>query len=130
MTVNVELLQKTLETIKANPDHWKQQQWHCGTSHCFAGFAELLYFGLPVNSYDRNLRKDNRIYSPQDDSIESYWITCDNATKALDLQEDDAMQLFDGGNTLEMLESMVKHLVEQGTLIDYIYPVYEGDDDD
>ena len=119
MTVNVELLERTLATIKANPEHWNQVSWHCNTSHCFAGFTELLYFGLPINSYDRNLRKDNRIHCGQVGSMGSYWNTSDNAIKALALNEDDAMQLFDGGNTLADLESMVEHLVEFGNLVDY-----------
>lgn len=35
-------LEATLAAIEANPDHWNQTAWHCGTSHCFAGFAEML----------------------------------------------------------------------------------------
>jgi len=31
-----------LDTIKANPESWDQTQWHCGTTHCFAGHAQIL----------------------------------------------------------------------------------------
>jgi hypothetical protein len=39
-------LEATLAAIEANPGHWDQSTWHCGTSHCFAGFAEMLRLGL------------------------------------------------------------------------------------
>ena len=37
-----ERLDLVLRTIEENPQHWDQRNWHCGTSHCFAGFAQLL----------------------------------------------------------------------------------------
>jgi hypothetical protein len=39
-------LEATLAAIEANPDHWVQGAWHCGTSHCFAGFAQCLRRGV------------------------------------------------------------------------------------
>lgn len=44
---NVELLRRTLEHIEANPREWDQGKWAednypCGTSHCFAGWAVVL----------------------------------------------------------------------------------------
>ena len=41
-------LRKTLEAVEANPGHWNQRHWHCGTNHCFAGFADLLIDNYPV----------------------------------------------------------------------------------
>lgn len=41
-------LRLTLEAVEANPQHWDQRMWHCGTSHCFAGFAEALRLGRPL----------------------------------------------------------------------------------
>jgi hypothetical protein len=38
-------LEATLAAIESHPDHWDQSSWHCGTSHCFAGFAEMLRLG-------------------------------------------------------------------------------------
>lgn len=35
-------LLRTLEAVEANPQHWDQWYWHCGSSHCFMGFAEQL----------------------------------------------------------------------------------------
>lgn len=45
----VERLKAVLAAIEANPQHWDQEQWHCGTSHCFAGFAQLLARDLPFD---------------------------------------------------------------------------------
>jgi len=126
MAVNVELLEKTLETIKANPEHWNQKNWHCGSSHCFAGFAELLSFGLPINSEVDTLKEDKRLYEPVNRRVGFNWFTKGNATEALGLTEEDATLLFAGGNLLEELESMVKHLVEFGSLVNWNH----GDDDD
>ena len=114
MAVNVELLQKTLDTIKANPDHWRQSTWHCGTSHCFAGFAELIAKGLPIDIHEDELRSREDFFSPYD----SDWNTSAHATELLDISDDDAELLFAGYNTLADLERLVARLIENGTLQD------------
>lgn len=39
--------------IESNPRHWDQTNYHCGTSHCFAGVVEMLADGLdPQEEYD------------------------------------------------------------------------------
>jgi len=38
---NIELLNRTLNHIKTNPETWNQGLW-CGTSQCFAGWAVTL----------------------------------------------------------------------------------------
>ena len=125
MAVNVELLEKTLETIKANPKHWYQESWHCNSSHCFAGFTELLCLGLPIDSCSSDLRKDTRVFDPF--GCAGYgWNTEGNARKELGLSENDGNKLFNISNTLEDLESMVKHLTEFGSLVAYVY----GDSND
>ena len=45
-----ERLQAVLAAIEANPEHHIQHQWHCGTRHCFAGFAQLLALEMPVTT--------------------------------------------------------------------------------
>lgn len=47
---------RVLEAIEANPEHWNQNHWHCGTSHCFAGFAELQKFGLKSSLSEDEVR--------------------------------------------------------------------------
>jgi len=32
---------KILNKIKADPDNWNQETWHCGTKHCIAGHAQI-----------------------------------------------------------------------------------------
>jgi hypothetical protein len=110
MTINVDLLEETLETVKANLKHWFQPAYHCLTFHCFAGFAELLAFGLPIDSQEHDLVEDERIYNMQ-------WNTLDNARTALGIEEKDAEILFAGKNSLEDLESMVNLLIKNGTLV-------------
>lgn len=112
MTVNVELLQKTLDAIKANPQHWEQSVWHCGTSHCFAGFAELIDRGLPIDTHEDILRDEPEFFCPYD----SDWNTSSHATELLGLEDDDATELFWSCNSLSRLESLVAQLIEHGTL--------------
>lgn len=35
-----------LRWIEAHPEHWNQEAWHCGTSHCYAGVAEMMRLNL------------------------------------------------------------------------------------
>lgn len=113
MAVNVELLQKTLDAIKANPQHWNQQFWHCGTSHCFAGFAELLANNLSVETSEEQVRA-LKLNGELRCSTGGY------AEELLGISDEDSDVLFYGYNTLEQLERMVAHLVEHGSLEDYI----------
>lgn len=47
--------------IESNPEHWDQTNYHCGTSHCFAGVVEMLADGLdPKGEYEN----------------EDFWINC------------------------------------------------------
>ena len=99
MAINKELLQLTLNTIKANPKHWDQGKWHCGTTHCFAGFAYLLHMGLPLTTTHHDLGVD---------------ILCQtrNIVKnLLGLTFDQANKLFLCDNTLEDLEHYVNVLL-------------------
>ncbi len=109
MTINVELLQKTLDTIKANPQHWNQRYWHCGTSHCFAGFAELIANNLPIEINNEQVgafKLDRKLQLG----------TGEYAEELLGISNHDGDTLFYGYNTLEVLERMVAHLIEHGSL--------------
>ena len=57
--MNREHYQQVLDRITAHPDEWRQATWHCGTQHCFAGWAQLLA-GHPAN--DETARRDARIF--------------------------------------------------------------------
>lgn len=112
MTVNVELLQKTLDTIKANPQHWDQKNWHCGTSHCFAGFAELIANNLSIETSNEQVRA-LKLNGKLESNTGRY------AEKLLGISDDDGDALFDAYNTLEVLEQMVAYLIEHGSLEDF-----------
>lgn len=57
--MNREHYQLVLDQITAHPETWNQTQWHCGTTHCFAGWAQVLS-GQPANK--DTARRDARIY--------------------------------------------------------------------
>ena len=99
MAINKELLQLTLNTIKANPKHWNQGKWHCGTTHCFAGFAYLLHMGLPLTTDEYDLGEDVIL------------ATKTIAVKILGITYYQANILFAPDNTLEDLEHHVNVLL-------------------
>jgi hypothetical protein len=121
MTLNKELLQRTLDTIKQNPSQWDQQLYHCGTSHCFAGFAHLLHKGLPLSYIEPNPNLD----SDGDHIPQEPWTTpCiqgdytkDYAQKALGLSNNEAYNLFNASNTLKQLEIMVDVLINKPEIL-------------
>jgi hypothetical protein len=57
--MNRENYRKVLDQIEAHPETWNQSFWHCGTTHCFAGWAQILS-GKPAD--DGTVRRDARIY--------------------------------------------------------------------
>lgn len=40
----------TLRMIEANPLHHRQSSVHCGTSHCYVGFSQLIAAQLPAET--------------------------------------------------------------------------------
>ena len=84
--MNKENVQKVLDLIEANPSCWNQEKWHCGTTHCFAGHAQILS-GKQENV--KTVRTDARIY--------------------LDLSLADADWAFYFLRTLEELKTLINH---------------------
>jgi hypothetical protein len=41
MRPNQLLARQVMDFIEQNPQHHNQEQWHCGSSHCYAGFVEV-----------------------------------------------------------------------------------------
>lgn len=97
--INKELLQLTLDTIKANPEHWDQRKWHCGTTHCFAGFTYLLYMDLPLTTNEYDL------------GVDVLCQTRSTVKNLLGLTLDQADRLFASDNSLEDLEHHVNILL-------------------
>jgi hypothetical protein len=98
---NQRLLQ-TLEMVKANPQHWDQTHWHCGTSHCFAGFVHLLQKELPVDTSDDLMIK---IFYTSEGRFRN------TAKDWLGLTEEEADNLFYSFNTIEDLERIVAEII-------------------
>ena len=80
--MNKENYQKVLDQIIAHPKTWDQRAWHCGTEHCFAGWAQVLS-GQPVSVV--NVRRDARVY--------------------LDISAYEAAWLFGAARTLDELKA-------------------------
>ncbi|MDE2000043.1 MAG: hypothetical protein KGI52_14085, partial [Burkholderiales bacterium] len=38
---NIERIRAILEHLEAHRETWYQARWHCGTTHCFAGHAQI-----------------------------------------------------------------------------------------
>lgn len=96
---NIELLEKTMQFIKDNPEKHDQHTW-CGTAQCFAGWAVHLQGG--------------RVVDEESAIVEVGWHrdhVQDVAESLLGLDGWESGALFAGGNTLEELELMVKDLV-------------------
>jgi hypothetical protein len=109
MTINTELLLRTLEQIERHPELWNQRDWCCGTSHCFGGWAVTLAGGVWI---------DGLYLKPEDYQYIPDWPAPDGALpdiramEVLGISLDQAIDLFDQDNTLEDLRLQVKRLVE------------------
>lgn len=112
MTVgNLELLNKTMEFIKANPEQHDQGNWishegTCGTTMCFAGHAAALSGAQVPEEYE-----PWRI-NPETGQLDLYGeFVSDYAAKVLDVSADEESFIFmcmDEGD----LENRVKFVAE------------------
>ncbi len=92
---------QVLDWIKANPQHWNQVDWHCQTSHCVAGVAEMFSLNLDPMSpsdcetviYDM-LKSGLKIPTPL------------RAREWMGLSEAQADTLFDADNSLGYIEKL------------------------
>lgn len=108
---NKERLYQVLDAIKANPNHWNQEDWHCGTSHCFAGFAQLIKHAIPISSdvKDADYTGSGEVeYLVGDKELTDPLY---EAEKWLELNHYQSKELFSVGNTLEDLENLIIEFV-------------------
>ena len=90
-------LEATLAAIEANPQHWEQAEWHCGTSHCFGGFAEMLRLG-----------KSPTCQAPLEGNVVNGGLLGRYATQDwLGLEEDEWDEITDLDNSLDDIRRMV-----------------------
>lgn len=99
--INWTLFERTLAAIKANPEHWDQGDWHCGTSHCFAGFAQVLSLqdagDLPTELDDCD---EESVYEASGCAMN----TLDIAKELLSVSEDQSDWLFSQNRSIEEFE--------------------------
>lgn len=84
--MNIKLYKRILTQIKTHPETWDQTWWHgeCGTTHCFAGWAEAFA------GYDWG---ESNVHD-----------TIDRAKQALWLTDDGVSYLFHSSRTLKDFE--------------------------
>jgi len=82
--MNKENLKAVIDHIKAHPETWDQQTYHCGSTHCLAGHAQIMS-GMPENN--NCAHRDAREW--------------------LGLSDDEADRLFNGNNTIPDLEEFI-----------------------
>lgn len=89
--MNKKNFERVLAFIEANPEHWDQRHWHCGTSHCFAGVAELVKHNLQMSDHEHTIRVASRWRLP------TFLI----ARRFLGITEAEACWLFSAARTLD-----------------------------
>lgn len=116
MTINVDLLQRTMERIEQHPDQWQQDTWAvehyqggvvCRTAFCFAGWAVQLAGHTIAFSGEPCLGERHTNYVDDGDSIEAL------AQWKLGLTYEQAWRLFDAANDLPTLRSIVAEFIEE-----------------
>ena len=129
--MNIERVERTLSVIKLFPEQHNQGVWHCGTRHCFAGWANILESGVSVKEFEKlqekELGRDNfylpeKLFPPDGDGVPKN--SSETAKEWLELTKYEANKLFDShteeededGNKIEMmiqdLEECIKDLIE------------------
>lgn len=95
--MNIERFKQVLEMIEANPEHWNQSHYHCDTSHCFAGFCDLVEQGLPASTDQESHELYNLRYSSCAERAKSF----------LEINEGEAGFLFACCRTLDDFRLML-----------------------
>lgn len=96
---NIELLDRVIAHIKANPESWDQMKYAnwCGTAFCVAGHAALM-----ANPTFRV--RDGDLIDPA--NVEKWHSWHYAGAQALGLDPDQAEVLFSALNSLERIEAM------------------------
>jgi hypothetical protein len=63
-----ELLRQAVNKIIADPNCWKQTEWHCGTQHCIGGHCQILA-GLHANPATTKSQAQERLGISDADAI-------------------------------------------------------------
>lgn len=115
---NAQRLHGTMAHVLEHPEQHDQQHWitilnrttrpnPCGTTACFAGWAALLYG--PELGYTRHEIGPEHWVSPEGHSIH----VRDVAMAVLDLNDDQANNLFAPNNRVHRLQTLVDRYTEE-----------------
>lgn len=109
---NTDLLKRTLAHIEANPSEWQQSSWaartDCGTAYCFAGWAVKLSKPDAVPYFESNESDVTFLARSEGDVFDIE----DLAIDLLDIECDEADQLFAPSNSLDDLRRLVGELTD------------------
>lgn len=112
--MNVELLDEVIQNIEDNPKSWNQQVWGsktaCGTVCCIAGHAVLLRGAEP---FWFPTKEDDEMSFAKVKYQGGTWHVSDLAAKMLDLNIDQAEELFHYSNSLEDIKMLRKKFAEE-----------------
>jgi hypothetical protein len=117
-TPDLELLDDVYEFIESHPELWEQTCWRskCGTQFCFAGtvaevvgaqWADVDWHGDGPDAGSYNVL--GRDYRYNDIRVDDGWMHVEDfARQRLGITVDEARELFDGLNDLDMLRQAVE----------------------
>lgn len=133
---NIELLQETLDYIKAHPSEWYQEYWAskapmCGTKFCFAGHAiqlaqpkgikaKFYWMDSAENVSDPSQPHEGLLTANLVDVPDGTYEVAELASRYLGLTDDEADYLFEGDNTIARLEEYIDVLKDGGDLQAYV----------
>jgi len=98
-----------MKLIIADPDSWDQRRWHCGTTHCVGGHAELMAAGVDSSSSNTATlvsKKFQKYEAAEQDA--GRWSTEARAAHWLGITMIQAGKLFYSHNTLRHLKKIAK----------------------
>lgn len=112
MPLNRELMQKTMDQILLHPETWNQSVWHsdCGTSHCFAGWAQNILVGRQIKNKGMHMIEELKPNAKSWSGQEYYDIQIGMAEE-LGLTEDLSNLLFNEDNGIVELHTYFSALM-------------------
>lgn len=129
--MRVKRLREIVDYIEKHPEHWDQSTWHCDTSHCVAGFAQIREAGYKLGTrvrFDELIRrwvnrtaryvrikypsffrtKFARFMSSIDAPSSGFAISRSAGVRWLDLTENQADWLFSSARQLDELQRVAR----------------------
>lgn len=135
--INWDLFGRIVTLIEENPKQHRQETWHCGTAHCFAGWAQMVDMqdrGLLENALECSTSMDrsnanagvwDREFTDLLGKAYGRGVTVSTVAKGLlRLDQGQADWLFDGDRTVEDFRECL-----DGKIVHSRYDDSDDDDD-